>query len=84
MENTLPQLREKLRRNPDDPNSLISIILVAGIPGSGKGRFANTMKRLLMNEYLNTYDFKMPSVQKSTRYDTNEFVGELCAFTDGI
>jgi len=62
LENMLPQLTEKLRRSPEDPSSLISVVLVAGIPGSGKGRFANALKRHLGNEQLRAYDFKMSSV----------------------
>ena len=84
LENMLPQLTEKLRRNPEDSSSLISVVLVAGIPGSGKGRFANAMKRNLGNEQLRAYDFKMPSVQKSVKYDTIEFVEELNTFAQKL
>lgn len=62
LENTLAQLTSQLKRNPEDPTSLISIVLVAGIPGSGKGRFANAMKKNLGNEKLKAFNFKMPTV----------------------
>lgn len=77
LENTVPQLIEKLRKSPDEPNQLISVVLVAGIPGSGKGKFAYSLRKHFGNEHLHAHDFKMPSLQKSLRYDTGEFVTEL-------
>ena len=84
LENTKPQLTDRLRRNAEEPNSLISVILVAGIPGSGKGRFSYALRKHLGNEHLRAHDFKMPSIEKSMRYDTNEFVTELNNFCSGI
>ena len=73
----MPQIAEKLKRNTEEQNALIRIVLVSGIPGSGKGRFAHELVRQLGNEYLKAFDFKMPSVQSSTSYSTPEFVKEL-------
>ena len=84
LENTLPQLTDKLRRNAEEPNSLISVILVAGIPGSGKGRFSYALRKHLGNEHLRAHDFKMPSIEKSMKYDTGDFVSELSSFASGI
>ena len=84
LENTLPQLIEKLRRNPEEPNSPISVILVAGTPGSGKGRIAYSIRKHLGNEQLRAYDFKMPSVQQSCRYETAEFVNQLNAYVQSV
>ena len=84
MQNTVPQLIEKLKKSPDEPNQLISVVLVAGIPGSGKGKFAHSLRKHFGNEHLHAHDFKMPSLQKSMRYDTNEFVTELSQFTTGL
>ena len=63
---------------------MIRVVLVSGIPGSGKGRFAHELVRQLGNEYLKAFDFKMPTVQSSTSYSTPEFVKELNKFTDGL
>ena len=84
LENTLPQLIEKLRRNSEEASSPISVILVAGSPGSGKGRFSYALRKHLGNESLRAHDFKMPSIEKSMRYDTNDFVSELNTFCSGI
>jgi len=64
----------KLKRQPGQP---ISLILVSGIPGSGKGRLANTIAKLLTPDQLKTAFFKMPTVQQSTKYNTAEFVKAL-------
>ena len=64
----------KLRRPKGAP---ISLILVSGIPGSGKGRLANTLAKLLVPEQLKTAFFKMPTVQQSVRYSTSEFIKAL-------
>jgi tRNA uridine 5-carbamoylmethylation protein Kti12 len=52
-------MAHKLKRQPGQP---ISIILVSGIPGSGKGRLANTIAKLLAPDQLKTAFFKMPTV----------------------
>ena len=67
-------MAHKLKRQPGQP---ISIILVSGIPGSGKGRLANTIAKLLAPDQLKTAFFKMPTVQQSTKYSTVEFVKAL-------
>ena len=82
--NTLPQIAEKLRRNTEEGTALISVILVSGIPGSGKGRFAHALSKQLGNEYLKAFDFKMPTVQSSTNYTTPEFVVELNKFAENL
>jgi adenylate kinase family enzyme len=38
-------------------------VLVSGIPGSGKGRLANSIAKLLLPLQLKTAFFKMPTVQ---------------------
>jgi adenylylsulfate kinase-like enzyme len=48
LENTLTQMSEKLKRN----GGPISVILISGIPGSGKGRLASSLSKLLSNENL--------------------------------
>lgn len=63
----------KLKRN----GSSISVVLVSGIPGAGKGRLAATMAKLFQNEKLIATDFKMPTVQASCRYNTADFVKAL-------
>jgi len=37
-------------------------VLIARIPGSNKGKFAYSLRKLFGNEKLCAYDFKMPSV----------------------
>ena len=57
---------------------------MAGVPGSGKGRLCYALKKHFGNEMLRAYDFKMPTLEKSLRYDTNEFVAEINAYVQGI
>ena len=80
LENTVVQLTDKLKRNPEEPNSQISVVLVAGIPGSGKGRLCYALRKHFGNEMLRAYDFKMPTLESSLRYDTAEFVSEMNSF----
>ena len=55
----------------------IAIILVSGIPGSGKGRLSATLMRSLKQEKLRAMSFKMPTVQASIKYSTDAFVQAL-------
>lgn len=55
----------------------VSLILVSGIPGSGKGRLANTIAKLLIPLQLKTAFFKMPTVEQSTKYNTVDFIKGL-------
>ena len=41
----------------------INVMIVSGIPGSGKGKLAEYLARQLGNENVNTVTFKMSSVQ---------------------
>lgn len=68
------QMCARLKRSQ---SGLISVILVSGIPGSGKGRFAASLARMLKQERVRAEPFKMPTVQGSVRYSTDAFVSEL-------
>ena len=74
LQSTREQLSSKLRRRKNGP---ISLILVSGIPGSGKGRLASNISKLLLADQLKTAFFKMPTVQESARYNTQEFIRAL-------
>lgn len=74
MQSTKDQMAAKLKRVKGQP---ISLILVSGIPGSGKGRLANSLAKLLVPCQLKTAFFKMPTVQQSTKYSTADFVKAL-------
>jgi hypothetical protein len=58
-----------------------SLILISGIPGSGKGRAADYLARQLKQENLTAASFKMPTVQDSTVYNSEAFIAELLAFS---
>ena len=75
----IEQMCAKLKRSQ---SGLISVILVAGIPGSGKGRFAASLARMLKQEKLHAEAFKMPTVSGSVRYSTNAFVDALIKAAD--
>jgi Tfp pilus assembly pilus retraction ATPase PilT len=67
-------LCQRLKRSSSGP---ISVILVSGIPGSGKGRFSASLARTLKQEKLRTMAFKMPTIQASVSYKTDVFVAAL-------
>ena len=57
-----------------------ALILISGIPGSGKGRAADYLARQLKQENVNAASFKMPTVQDSTVYSSDKFLAELSKF----
>ena len=61
--------------------SKASLIIVSGIPGSGKGRLANYMATQIASEKdIYAVSFKMPTVQESISYDTASYVKALIHF----
>lgn len=73
---TVPKLVEKLKRK----ENTVNIILISGIPNSGKHKLAENLTSRLKNENLNTVIFKMPNVQQSISYDTGLFMEHLQEF----
>ena len=71
LDNSVSQMVQRLK----DKNT--SVILVSGIPGAGKGRFAASLSKQLLAEGLNSCDFKMPTVQASLKYSTQDFIAAL-------
>lgn len=57
-----------------------NIIIVSGIPGSGKGRTSDFIGRQLALENIKTACFKMPTVQDSLKYVSDKFIKELTSF----
>lgn len=57
-----------------------SVIIISGIPGSGKGRVAEQLSRLLAQEDVPSVSFKMPTVQESIKYSTETFIKKLQLF----
>jgi len=57
------------------------LVIVSGIPGSGKGRLANYIANQIAGEQgVYAVSFKMPTVQESIVYDTKEYVKALINF----
>jgi cytidylate kinase len=73
----VPTLVEKLKRKEGAP---VNVILVSGIPGSGKGRLSNSIARHLNQEKVNAHAFKMPTVQQNVKYETESFTQSLLEF----
>lgn len=70
-------LIEKLMNGTEKRTSLI---VVSGIPGSGKGRLSDYLSRKLIEEDVKATYFKMPTVQDSLSYNSNKFIKELIKF----
>jgi len=77
-QSAVAQMCNKLKKSQA---GLTSVILVSGIPGSGKGRFAATLARTLKQEKVRATSFKMPTVQSSIKYSTDAFVSALIKST---
>jgi hypothetical protein len=73
----VPALIEKLKRKEGAP---VNVILVSGIPGSGKGRLSDSLARHLQQEKVNAHAFKMPTVQLSVKYATDTFTEHMVKF----
>ena len=70
LEKTLPTMASKLKKSTD---GLISVVLISGIPGSGKGRLAESLHKMLLNENLQSI-FYVPNVENSINYNTEMFI----------
>jgi hypothetical protein len=70
-------LIEKLMNGTDKKTSLI---IVSGIPGSGKGRLSDYLSRKLVEEDVESTYFKMPTVQDSLSYSSESFIKALVQF----
>ena len=57
-----------------------SVVIVSGIPGSGKGRLGDYLSRKFQEENVPSTFFKMPTVQESTSYSTEAFIKALALF----
>jgi hypothetical protein len=57
-----------------------SVILVSGIPGSGKGRLSDFLSRQIQMENIPSTNFKMPTVQESVHYSTEKFIKAMINF----
>ena len=71
-------MTDKLKR--ESTEAPISIILVSGIPGAGKSRFASSLTKELSLQKLKAASFKMPTIESSLKYSTLEFVEALSSF----
>lgn len=56
------------------------MIIVSGIPCSGKGRCADFISRQLKQEEINSACFKMPTVQDCLKHNTDSFIQEMLRF----
>jgi tRNA uridine 5-carbamoylmethylation protein Kti12 len=63
-------MASKLKKSTD---GLISVVLISGIPGSGKGRLAESLHKMLLNENLQSI-FYVPNVENSINYNTEMFI----------
>lgn len=51
-----------------------SVIIVSGVPGSGKGRTADFLARQFAKEGMEAAPFKMETVQDCLKYNTEKFI----------
>lgn len=47
-----------------------NVIIISGIPGSGKGKLAEYLTKQFANEGLGAIAFKMPTVQDTVKFST--------------
>ncbi len=65
---------EKLKQVSHDKTNLI---IISGIPGSGKHKLAEYLSRQLVNEQVNTKPFKMDKLENLTKFNTYKFILNL-------
>lgn len=56
------------------------MIIVSGIPGSGKGKLGEYLARQFNNEDLPAACFKMPNVIDCTKFSTPKYIQSMLAF----
>lgn len=57
-----------------------NVIIVSGIPGSGKGRLADFMSRQIRMENVPSTNFKMATVQESVKFSSEAFIKAMIQF----
>ena len=68
--NMTGQLVAKVNQDSGKTN----VIIVSGIPGSGKTKCAEVLKKLLLNEQVKVTTFSMKSVQDKVKFATPKFI----------
>jgi phage/plasmid-associated DNA primase len=74
----MSQFVTKIQEIP--PNMQANVVLVCGIPGSGKHRFGHTLTKLLGNENIKSSLFRFDKVQEQTKFVTAKFISSMVAF----
>lgn len=76
----LSKTKDLVKRLMAGTDAKTSLVIVSGIPGSGKGRLSDFLSRKFQEENMPSTYFKMPTVQESTSYSTEHFVKTLIQF----
>ena len=59
------------------------MIIVSGIPGSGKTKLGESLTKLLSAEGLQVYNFKIPGhIQDQLKFTTPKYVSQILQFRD--
>ncbi len=60
-----------------------NVIIVSGIPGSGKSKLAESLTKQLLAEGLQAVCFKTPGpVSETVRFSTSKFIQQLLSFKE--
>lgn len=72
------KLKQQASNEQGQPKT--NVIIVSGIPGSGKGKLAEYLAKQFNQEGLGAVAFKMPTVQESVKFSTPRYVQAMHSF----
>jgi nucleoside-triphosphatase THEP1 len=55
----------------------VSLIIVSGIPGSGKSKLGDFLTKQLLNEQLSVKLFKFQDIRDNTKFSTQKFIQSM-------
>lgn len=65
------------------PDNRSNVIIVSGIPGSGKNKLAESLTKLLTSEGLASYVFKTPGhISEQLKFSTQRFIQQVLHFRE--
>lgn len=71
---------DRLMNKGGQNNNKIPVIVVSGIPGSGKGKLSEYLARQISNEGIQTVAFKVKNAEENTKFNTQKYIQFMIQF----
>ncbi|CDW75335.1 UNKNOWN [Stylonychia lemnae] len=78
----IDKMKQQVTNSQGQPKT--NVIIISGIPGSGKGKLAEYLAKQFSNEGLGAVTFKMPTVQESIKFVTPKYIQSMINFKTTI